>query len=209
MAEPRTQEQRSASTKEKVINAAIGCIYEEGLSSTTVARIATRSGVTWGAIAHHFGDKDSILFAVLERNAEIFYKRVDKSLARAGPSLREHVSALIDVTWIYLNEPGGFSFIELVIHNRASTNEKILAQQENLSITQMENVWNKVFGEFNISATTLRIARDLAMSSLMGLAVQRLIRRRKAAFKEEIAALKMCTAQMLEANGKNPPLILV
>ena len=67
----RTQEERSAATREKVIQATIDCIVEEGLHNTTAARITAHSGITWGAIAHQFGDKDSVLFAVVERNGEI------------------------------------------------------------------------------------------------------------------------------------------
>lgn len=129
----RTQEERSATTREKVIQAAIDCIVEEGLHNTTAARIAARSGVTWGAIAHQFGDKDSVFFAVVERNADIYQRHLAAAMEAAGASSAERVSALIDVTWSYINEPASYAFNELIIHNRASSNAKIVEQQDELS----------------------------------------------------------------------------
>ena len=85
----RTQEERSATTREKVIQAAIDCIVEEGLHNTTAARIAARSGVTWGAIAHQFGDKDSVFFAVVERNADIYQRHLAGSGGRQLCRARE------------------------------------------------------------------------------------------------------------------------
>ncbi|NIV48010.1 MAG: TetR family transcriptional regulator, partial [Gammaproteobacteria bacterium] len=63
-----TQAERSALTRETVIQAVVDCIVEEGINAATAARIAERSGVTWGAIVHQFGDKDSLLLAVVERS---------------------------------------------------------------------------------------------------------------------------------------------
>ena len=198
-AKPRTQEERSATTRERVIKATIDCIVEEGLQNTTAARIASRSGVTWGAIAHQFGDKDSVLFAVLERNAETHFSRLDKALKTAGPTLPERVSALIDVTWKYINEPAAFAFIELIIKNRVGNNTDWQAQQEDLSNRQMKIAWNSFFGDFGITHATLSTVRNLILSSLLGLSLQRLINRRRPTYSNEIAALKVVTVQMLEA----------
>jgi len=196
---PRTQEERSAATRERVIKATIDCIVEEGLQNTTAARIATRSGVTWGAIAHQFGDKDSVLFAVLERNAEIHSRRLEKALTGAGTTLHERVSAMIDVTWKYINEPAAFAFIELIIQNRVSSNTKMQAQQEDLSNRQMKVVWKSFFGDFGIAHTALSTVRNLMLSTLLGLSLQRLINRRRPAYSNEIEALKAVAVQMLEA----------
>ena len=144
----RTQEERSATTREKVIQAAIDCIVEEGLHNTTAARIAARSGVPWGALAHQFGDKDSVFFAVVERNADIYQRHLAAAMEAAGASSAERVSALIDVTWSYINEPASYAFNELIIHNRASSNAKIVEQQDELSNKLMKSVWDRLFGTF-------------------------------------------------------------
>lgn len=193
----RTQEERSATTREKVIQAAIDCIVEEGLHNTTAARIAARSGVTWGAIAHQFGDKDSVLFAVVERNAEMYRGLLEAALKKAGTTPQERIEALIDVTWKYINEPAAFAFNELIIHNRASSNAKIIGQQEDLSYKQMSVIWDKFFGELDLPASKLETARNFTLATLQGLSLMRLITHRRPTFKREIAALKQSVVQML------------
>ncbi|EPZ14826.1 hypothetical protein M622_05055 [Thauera terpenica 58Eu] len=193
----RTQEERSAATREKVIQATIDCIVEEGLHNTTAARITARSGITWGAIAHQFGDKDSVLFAVVERNGEIYRKLIDATLMEAGDTPEERIAALIDVTWKYINEPSSFAFNELVIQNRARNNPMIMGQQEDMSFRQMQSTWDKFFGEFEIPQARLETVRNLTLATLQGLSLMRLISQRRPSFKSEIAALKKCALQML------------
>ncbi len=194
---PRTQEERSATTREKVIQAAIECIVEEGLHKTTAARLAARSGVTWGAIAHQFGDKESVLFAVVERNAEMYQYSLDAALKTAGNTLQERVAAMIDVTWKYINEPHASAFMELVVHNRTSRNAKFARQQQDLSNRQMKLVWDKFFGQFGIPVAKLDTARNFVLATLLGLSVIRLISHGRPIFTNEVAALKQAVMQIL------------
>lgn len=193
----RTQEERSATTREKVIRAAIDCLVEEGLHNTTAARIAARSGVTWGAIAHQFGDKDSVFLAVLEWNTQIYQRHLDVAMERAGANPAERLCALIDVTWSYMNEPASYAFSELIIHNRASSDERIIEQQDKVSNKWMKGVWERLFGGYDIPAEKSETARNFVLATLQGLSLMRLISHRQPKFKKEIAALKQLAAQML------------
>ncbi|MBK6738875.1 MAG: helix-turn-helix transcriptional regulator [Haliea sp.] len=53
----------------------IALIRETGFASATSTEIAKRAGVTWGAVQHHFGGKEEILEAVLERSHRAFQRR--------------------------------------------------------------------------------------------------------------------------------------
>lgn len=193
----RTQEERSAATREKVIQAAIDCIVEEGLHNTTAARLVERSGVTWGAIAHQFGDKDSVLFAVVEHNAAMYRRFLDDALRRAQSTIENRVATLLDVTWKHINEPWAFAFNELVVHNRASPDTKIAALTEQLSTHWVKLVWDEYFGEFGIPPAKLDTSRNLALATLQGLSMMRLVTRQRPRFRNEIAALKRVVTQML------------
>jgi AcrR family transcriptional regulator len=61
----RSHAERTAETRERVMRAVVESITLLGYQKTTSAEIARRAGVTWGAVQHHFGDKDGILTAVL------------------------------------------------------------------------------------------------------------------------------------------------
>ena len=196
-AQRRTQEERSATTRENVINAAIDCIVEEGLHNTTAARIAARSGVTWGAIVHQFGDKDSVLLAVIERNAEVFLNYLTTALQQSDPTLPERMHALIDVTWRYINEPAAFAFNELVIYNRVSKNPRMMQQQQEMTNRQAEIMWDKFFSEFDVTPAALENARNYTLATLLGLSILRLMSPRPHAYLNEIATLKKFAVQLL------------
>lgn len=49
-----------------IASAAVGAIAETGLDGVRLADIAQRAGLTTGAVAHYFPDKDAVLAAALE-----------------------------------------------------------------------------------------------------------------------------------------------
>ena len=55
--ERRSQTERTAETRERVMAAVVESIAEVGYPKTTANEIARRAGVTWGAVQHHFGER--------------------------------------------------------------------------------------------------------------------------------------------------------
>ncbi len=85
----------SDSTRERVLDAAALCLAEGGFARTNLARIAGRAGLTTGAIQHTFGDKATLLWAVVERG----FERMADDVARIPAerlSLEERVAAFVD-----------------------------------------------------------------------------------------------------------------
>ena len=62
------QMEKSRQTRNRILDAAIYIIRHEGLANATASRIAKESGLTWGAVQHHFGGKDDVLHAILEKS---------------------------------------------------------------------------------------------------------------------------------------------
>jgi AcrR family transcriptional regulator len=194
----RTQAERSALTREKVIRAVVDCVVEEGLHNTTAARIAERSGVTWGAIVHQFGDKDSLLLAVVERSFENLSRSLHESLAAGSQTPSERVSLLIDETWRRLNAPSFRAFLEIVLNSRIATDRTLKTRQEEIVVTLTRDIWSDLFGEFEVSAGGIDTARKLTFATLLGMAIQGMLGPRKPRFSREIETLKRNVLQMLK-----------
>ncbi|ACL56542.1 TetR/AcrR family transcriptional regulator [Methylobacterium nodulans] len=62
----RTQEQRTAETRARLIAATLDLLMERGYARTTTAEIAERAGVTRGALNHHFTGKDDLVVHSVE-----------------------------------------------------------------------------------------------------------------------------------------------
>jgi AcrR family transcriptional regulator len=194
----RTQAERSARTREKVIQAVVDCIVEEGINNATAARIAERSGVTWGAIAHQFGDKESLLLAVVERSFENLSRSLYESLAEGSKTPRERVSLLVDETWRRLNAPSFRAFLEIVLNSRNATDRTLKTRQEDIVVTLTRDIWSDLFGELGVDPGVIDTARKLTFATLLGMAIQGMLGPRKPRFSREIATLKQSVLHMLE-----------
>jgi AcrR family transcriptional regulator len=102
--ERRSQAERTAETRARLIAAVIESIDEVGFTRTTAQEIARRAGVTWGAVQHHFGGKDGILIAVLEHSFDAFMDRLGALPVEDDP-LPERVSLFIDRAWEHFGSP--------------------------------------------------------------------------------------------------------
>ena len=88
------QTQRSARTRERIIEAATEVFARRGVHGTRVADIAERAGIAYGLVYHHFRNKEEILSAIFaERWAE--YVGYLEELARQPAPFRERMRRLI------------------------------------------------------------------------------------------------------------------
>ncbi|WP_049561567.1 TetR/AcrR family transcriptional regulator [Nonomuraea sp. SBT364] len=64
------REQTSHESRELILAAAARLFAEKGYRQTTFVDVAERSGISRGSIPWHFGSKEGLLLAVLERSVE-------------------------------------------------------------------------------------------------------------------------------------------
>src|SRR3954454_3417465 len=95
----RTQEERRAETRGKLLDATIASLLEAGYQATTTRRVADLAGVSAGAMTHHFPHRVDLVGAAIERLAE---QRVAELRTQAGalPVKREErAQAVLEMLW--------------------------------------------------------------------------------------------------------------
>src|SRR3954466_2989059 len=100
----RSQAERSATTREALLDAAIACLIEAGYANTTTSLVAERAGVSRGAHLHHFQTRGALVAAAVEQLAR---RRTDELLEAtetlpAGP---ERIVAGLDLLWQHYASP--------------------------------------------------------------------------------------------------------
>jgi AcrR family transcriptional regulator len=114
----RTQAERSATTRARILKAAVTCLYKEGYGATTTVSVAASAKVSRGAMLHHFPSKADLMLAtlahVLQLNADNFLKAAGKI---ADPW--ERYAALPDLRLAAALQPAGVAFMEIMVGARS------------------------------------------------------------------------------------------
>jgi AcrR family transcriptional regulator len=67
---PRVSEDQLAARRRQILDGARRCFAAYGYEKATVRRLELTIGLSRGAIFHHFGDKNSLFFALAREDAE-------------------------------------------------------------------------------------------------------------------------------------------
>jgi len=113
------QDERSAETRRRLLDATVACLFERGYAGTTTTEIANRAGVSRGAQLHHFPRKDELVVSALEHVFELRLNEMSAAVAERPSGSREHrIAMLIDAMWPMFKGPTFCAWLELVVASR-------------------------------------------------------------------------------------------
>jgi AcrR family transcriptional regulator len=111
----RTQAERTAATRSRVLDATVDALVEDGYAATTISHIQERAGVARGTLLHHFPTRAALLVAVVE---DIAARRLDVLDRRAGARPSGDWDEAIDLVWRDLQSPAFLAALELWVAAR-------------------------------------------------------------------------------------------
>lgn len=119
----RTQAERSAAMRARLLDATIECLVTYGYAGTTTPRVAERAGVTRGAQIHHFRSKEDLVVAAIEHLAQ---QRVQAAMREFGrmKASSDPVSTVLDFLWEAHQGPMFVATVELWV---AARTDRVLA----------------------------------------------------------------------------------
>jgi AcrR family transcriptional regulator len=94
----RTQAERTAETRGKLIEATIECLIERGYVGTTTLAVCRLAGVSHGSLLHHFGKREVLLGAALEAVYARLRDRVVSAI-EALPQDGTRIEAMVELMW--------------------------------------------------------------------------------------------------------------
>lgn len=121
----RTQEERSATTREALLTAAITELHAHGYGATSTVAIAKRAGVSRGAMVHQFPTKADLMVFVVEevaRNDVAEYARILEDV----DDPRERMLAYPEAAWRTMSRPSGVAVLEII---QGSRSDAVLADK--------------------------------------------------------------------------------
>jgi len=167
--ERRSQAERTAETRTKIIEAVVASIAEVGYQGTTATEITSRAGVTWGAVQHHFGGKEGMLVAVLEDSFNRFAARLD-GVSPDGTTVEERTSLFVDRAWAHFSGPHYRATFEILL-NYLSRERGGAGMTWQAQMTRAwDEVWRRIFADSRLSPARTAMLQHYAVSVLSGLA---------------------------------------
>ena len=100
----RSQAERSATTREALLDAAIDCLIHEGYASTTTNAVAVRAGLSRGAHLHHFQTRTALVGAAVEQLAHRWLGEL-REATRGLPDGPDRTLAGLDLLWAHYASP--------------------------------------------------------------------------------------------------------
>src|SRR5580765_5031198 len=115
--ERRTQAERSAAMRARLLDATIDCLHDLGYARTSTPEIARRAGVSRGAQLHHFPTKTELVTSAVER---LFDRRREEFLRAFAdrPAGSDPLQAAIDILWGLVSGSSFTVWLELAVAAR-------------------------------------------------------------------------------------------
>jgi AcrR family transcriptional regulator len=95
---------RSEVTRQKILDAAIDVFGEVGYGAAARAEIIERSGMTKGALYHHFDSMESVASAVIDEGAKIILAAVATMSNPSSPALENMVHGTFAVADLFASD---------------------------------------------------------------------------------------------------------
>jgi AcrR family transcriptional regulator len=108
------------STKERILDAAEALYAEFGFAETSMRALTARAGVNLAAVHYHFGSKEGLFRALVERRFspinEERLARLDSLEAQGDPTLEQILEALVaPIVQLRFDDPGAASQLVQII----------------------------------------------------------------------------------------------
>jgi AcrR family transcriptional regulator len=101
----RSQSERRAETRGRLLDATIESLIEVGYAGTTIRHVTELAGVSQGAQSHHFPHRVDLVASAFEQLAEQRESRYTERARELPDDPTERIRALLDLLWEDFSSP--------------------------------------------------------------------------------------------------------
>jgi len=171
----QTQEQRRRNTKERVLNATVDILAEEGYARLTTTAVATRAGVSRGAQENYFRTKTDLIAAATAYAMDAATRQAEKSAAEARASRDPLQAFLADGRAFFLSRTYR-AMVELALAGRS---DRVLSRIHRDAFVKfrkdLDKVWIGTLAGAGFSRPLVEEFVELTVYLLRGMALTEII----------------------------------
>jgi AcrR family transcriptional regulator len=166
----RTQEERTATMRARLVDATVATLFDRGYARTTTTEIARRARVSRGAQLHHFRTKAELVTTAVEH---LFQRRTGEFRAAmdAIPAGADRLGAAINLLWSMISSPTFYAWLEVIVAARTDGRlRRTVAALGARFARSVEDTFAALF-----PTVEHRAVPHFAFALLQGLAVDRIV----------------------------------
>ena len=188
------QDEKSAETRRRLLEAAILCVVERGYANTTGSEIAERAGLSRGAQLYHFPTREDLFAKAVEHLSELLSNEMRQKVEQLRVEA-DRRSITIDLIWETVGSPPYQAWLELVIASRTDVylRNSIRAVYSRLS-ESVEKMLSGRFEPFASSVPDLDLFPAMLLLMMEGLAISAQVREKDSVQQVLAAAKNICAA---------------
>ena len=166
------QARKSAATRRQIVEATLRCFSKLGYFRTTTPAIAEESGLSRGAMLHHFPTRLDVVRAAVE-HLQAKRLKAFRAAVEGLPPGENRAYAALRAHWDQLRHPLYGVFIELQVAARTDPElADILAPAEAAFARELRETAREVVPEWNQAGPEFEIGYELVTCSLRGMALK-------------------------------------
>lgn len=197
----RTQEQRSAETQARLMQATLDALYDKGYARVTTAEIAERAGVSRGALMHHYATKEELVAVSVERLLDESTAEIRSWLGRARSGDLK-LDDFLDHLWEMYSGRLLFITIEHITearHNDALRERLVPVVRE--FHKALDATWREFFRGTPLSRDQVETVLNATTCLFRGMGVQTVLRRDQPYYDRLLAHWKAHVRTLVELGG--------
>ncbi len=186
----RTQEERSAETQRRLMEATIEALHERGYARVTTAEIAERAGVSRGALMHHYATKEELVTVSVEKLLKDSTAEIRSWLDQAHSGAMT-LDDFLDNLWRMYSGRLLFVTIEHITearHNEALRESLIPVVRE--FHKALDATWREFFQGTSLSRAEVEVVLNTTTCLFRGMGIQTVLRNDPAYYESLLAHWK-------------------
>lgn len=201
----RTQEERTAETRARLLDATVDALVERGYAASTTADIADRAGVSRGALSHHFDSREDLVVEAVDRLLQGATDEI-RGLAGDVEAGRLTLDAFLDRLWEMFS---GRLFYVTLEHITAARHSERLKSRLVPVVREfhraLDRIWRGYFASAGLSDAELETTLNATLCLLRGMGLQTVLRDDPAYYDRLIAWWKTEMRHLLDPGARANP----
>lgn len=198
----RTQQERSADTVARLLEATIDLLHDRGLYRMSTSDIAERAGVSRGALTHHFSSKEEIIVAAVAhmlRQSTASLHQMAADIRHSGGSTDE----IVDFLWRIMNDRLFYVTMEFLPEARHNGDfrESIIPVVKEFH-AGLNAVWAELAGQAGVEVDHALVLMNATMCLIRGMIAQTPVKDDPAYFRDLLAFWKRQVKREFRPTGE-------